>query len=453
MAYILGTLNRLIREEPENKDAERRASALVRGMRRLVVQRKVSTFWSGDFHADEPIYEFPNDVYLEDGGFDLTRHTGRGEQSIRNGMMLHSLAVRADRDGDEVALDLACGMANHLLGVSRYFNYRMEFFGHVHSAVWVASGLARLGRIARARRYAEKAKAIFDYVRSLSSSFGWVPEYAQWHPMVEEHCETCCIKDMIQCALELVDAGYDECWDVANSFVRNQLVENQIKNGSFVAVDNSLPDTVDTIYRDIDKRVVGGFSGGTEVNSISLKAFRSIAGCCVGTAPQALELVWDRVVTGRRGKVSVNLPIDKDDPRATVESGYPNKGYMRVTPKRAGEVRIRIYPWMGKGVRIKLDGKTVRPKRRGSYVVLGGVKAGQVVELRHPLRTVTRSEVVKGKEFKVLWRGPDVVDILPHGEPLRLYQRKLGVRKYYPRAPKVGTKDGGFEAKPTQQAD
>ena len=78
MAYILSALNRILADDPEDAEAERRASELVRGMRSLVIHRKVKTFWSGDYEEKDPIYEFPNDVYLADGGFDLTRHTGRG---------------------------------------------------------------------------------------------------------------------------------------------------------------------------------------------------------------------------------------------------------------------------------------------------------------------------------------------------------------------------------------
>ena len=55
--------------------------------------------------------------------------------------------------GDEVALDLATGIANHLLGPSRYFNYKFEFFGHVHSALWVAAGLIYLYRIVGKEKY------------------------------------------------------------------------------------------------------------------------------------------------------------------------------------------------------------------------------------------------------------------------------------------------------------
>ena len=94
MGYVLSALNRMVRNDPNDKEADKRAAGLVRGMRSLVIERKVRTFWSGDSEEPAPIYEFPNDVYLLEGGFDLTRHTGRGEQCIRNGVMLEALVDR-----------------------------------------------------------------------------------------------------------------------------------------------------------------------------------------------------------------------------------------------------------------------------------------------------------------------------------------------------------------------
>ena len=167
MGYILPAMNLITEEYPDDEEAERRTSELVRGMRSLVIERKVRTFWSGDSPEEEPIYEFPNDVYLKYGGFDLTRHTGRGEQAIRNALMLPALVRRYELKKDEVALDLATGLANYVLGTSRYFNYKMEFFGHVHSAAWFAYGLVYMGRITDNARYIEKGKGIYDYIRSL----------------------------------------------------------------------------------------------------------------------------------------------------------------------------------------------------------------------------------------------------------------------------------------------
>ena len=402
---------------------------------------------------DEKTYEFPNDVYLLDGEFDLTRLTGRGEACIRNAVILRPLAVRYELTGDKVALDLAEGIANHLLGISRYFNWKMEFFGHVHSAVWFAAGLARLGRLSRNREYVDKARKVYAYVRSLSSSFGWVPEYAQWHPMSEEHCETCCIRDMILLASDLIDCGYDEYWTDFDAFARNQLVENQILSGSFVAVDNSIGDTAEATWRDIDKRIVGGYSGGSLPNCISLSKFRSIAGCCIGTAPQAVALVWDRAVQYKRGRATVNVPLDKTVPQAEVTTGYPNEGFIRVKALRDMDVAIRLYPWMPKKLHGLLNGKAKAFRVEDGLAVFRGVRKGATVELRHALRPRKGVEEIAGGKYTTTWLGPDVVAISPKGPSgdLRLYQRVEGRPKRYPKPTKRKTPGRGLYAKPTQQ--
>jgi len=448
MGYVLPALIRWLEREPDNAQLRERLTGLIRGMRGLVRERKTRSFWSGDFPFETPIYEFPNDLYTE-GGWDFTVVTGRGEEAVRNGILLHSLARAYQLFGDETALDLARGLANHLIGISRYFNWKGEFFGHVHSAVWAAAGLVLLGRLTGEAQYAEKGRQVFRYVLGMSSSFGWVPEYAQWHPMEEEHCETCCIRDMILCAFELIDAGYDEYWDVINRFARNQLSEQQIKTGVFVGVDNGLADTEDTTYRDIDKRIVGGYSGGAEPNSISIKRFRSVAGCCVGTAPQALYQVYNAIVTEKAGGVFVNLPIDRDDKRARVTTGYPNEGWMKVTAGRQGDFSLRLHPFM-KNPRLSVNGadRPVSPKD-GCLLVPGAAKGTEIL-LSHDLRNETRKEVVRGTEYKVVWRGCDVVKILPEGEDLRLYQRTAGAKRY-PAPPERTPVSTGFDARPTEQ--
>ena len=449
MGYILPALNLITAEFPEDKEAERRAAELVRGMRGLVIERKVRTFWSGDYEETEPLYEFPNDVYLWDGGFDLTRHTGRGEQAIRNAVSLHALVTRYEQTGDEVALDLARGMANYVLGPSRYFNYKMEFFGHVHSAVWFAAGLIKLGRLTGETRYIEKGRGVVDYALSLSSGFGWLPEYAQWHPIEEEHCETCCIKDVIVAADELIRCGYDEYYDVMNRFARNQLMENQVRYTGYVTCDNTLPDANGVTYRDIDKRMLGGFTGGSEPNSISLTRFRSIAGCCVGTAPVALETVWDRAVTAENGAYTVNIPCDKKTAAYTLASDLPNEGRVALTLPAGGEAAFRYYGWMGDAAVFVNGEKTAAAPRGGALRV--ALAPGGTAELRFALETRAVKETVRGTEFTVYKRGCDVVDITPRGEHIRLYQRDLSVPKYYPK-PEDVTYTGAANYGPTQQS-
>ncbi|MBR4727579.1 MAG: hypothetical protein IK080_06780 [Clostridia bacterium] len=449
MGYILPALNLITAEFPEDAEAERRTAELIRGMRELVIERKVRTFWSGDYSETEPLFEFPNDVYLAQGGFDLTRHTGRGEQAIRNALMLPALVQRHVQTGDPVALELAVGLANFVLGPSRYFNYNMEFFGHVHSAAWFAVGLVELGRVTGEETYILKGKGIYDYIRSISFSFGWVPEYAQWHPPVEEHCETCCVRDMILCARALIRCGYPEYWDDFNRFARNQLMENQIRYTGYMVVDNDRPDADGLTYHDMDRRIRGGFTGGSEPNSISLLRFRSVAGCCVGTAPTALLAVWEDAITQENGAWIVNVPCAKETDALRMESDLPNHGRIRLTAKTACRAGFRRYDWMGKQPALLLNGQPVDGEEAGGCLT-AALAAGDTLTLSFPLRTRSVRETVRGVTFTARWRGCDVVELLPHGEHVRLYQRDLRKKGYYP-LPEDVTYTGAVNYGPTQQ--
>ena len=448
MGYILPGLNMITEDYPDDEENERRVSELIKGMRSLVIERKVRTFWSGDSYEEEPIYEFPNDVYLKDGGFDLSRHTGRGEQAIRNAVMLQALVRRYELKKDETALDLAKGIANYVLGPSRYFNYKMEFFGHVHSAVWFACGLVKLGRLTDNDLYIQKGKQIYDYVRSISSSFGWVPEYAQWHPMDEEHCETCCIRDMIVCAHELILCGYRQYWNDMNLFARNQLMENQVTYTGYVTVDNSKPDEDGITYRDIDKRMMGGFTGGSEPNSISLTRFRSIAGCCVGTAPVALKTIWDDCLCYDNGILVCNIPCDRQTDDAVMYSDIPNTGYISIKAKKTIKAGFHLYDWY-KNPAFSVNGKKVTPLYSDG-VVYFELNEGDNAEVRFDIETEAKKEITAGREYTVYWRACDVVDITPHGDHVRLYQRDEDKEKYYPN-PEDVEYTGAANYGPTQQ--
>ena len=454
MGYILPALNRMVRSNPRDAEAEHRASELVRGMRNLVIERKVKTFWSGDSCEREPIYEFPNDVYLKDGGFDLTRHTGRGEQPIRNAVMLHALVDRYVIAGDETALDLAQGLANHLLGPSRYFNYRYEFFGHVHSSVWVAAGLVYLGRIIGNSRYIHAGKSIYGYVRSLSSDFGWVPEYAQWHRPEDEHCETCCIKDMILCAHELVLCGCPEYWDDINRFGRNHLSESQIKYTGYIVSDDTRPDADGKTYQHLNQRLLGGYTGGSEPNSISLVRFRSIAGCCVGTGPIALGILWAQAVTEENGILTVNIHTEQETERWHLSHEMPDFGKISLVLKEdTPAAGFRLYSWMGKTPRLLCNGNEISGIHPDGSPVLytSGLHRGDVLELCFPMETVERKETVTGTEYTEFWRGADMIDLLPAGDHIRLYQRDNTKPKFYP-LPEDIAFTGAPDKGPTQQS-
>jgi hypothetical protein len=450
MGYILPALNRLVRNDPNDKEAEMRSSELVRGMRSLVYERRVRSFWSGDTNESEPLYEFPNDVYVKGRGFDFSHHTGRGEQCIRNAVSMHALVDRYVIAGDEVALDLAIGLANHLLGPSRYFNYKFEFFGHVHSSAWIAAGLIYLGRVTETERYINAGIRIYAYIRSMSSSYGWIPEFAQWRAPELEHCETCCIKDMILCCEELIKCGYSEYWGDLYRFARNQLTENQIKYTGYVVSDDTLPDANGKTFRELGRRLIGGYTGGSEPNSISLTRFRAIAGCCVGTAPIALGIVWNNTVTKENRIYTVNIHTDKETEEWSLTHSLPNEPAVTFTAKRDMDVGFRLYDFMS-SPRLRKNGARAETELQDGMLILRDVKAGESVTLEFDMKTIEKKEFFAGREYTEIWRGGDMIDILPHGDHIRLYQRDNEQEKYYP-LPEDVEFTGASDRGPTQQS-
>ena len=450
MGYILPALNRLVKNDPDDKEAEMRAANLVRGMRSLVIERRVRSFWSGDTNENEPLYEFPNDIYVKDRGFDYSHHTGRGEQAIRNAVSMHALVDRYVIAGDECALELAVGLANHLLGPSRYFNYKMEFFGHVHSSVWIAAGLVYLGRVVGEERYIKAAIGIYSYVKSLSSEFGWVPEFAQWKPQSEEHCETCVLKDMILCCEELIKCGYSEYWNDMNLIARNQMTENQVKYTGYVVSDDTLPDKDGKTYHHLAERIIGGYTGGSEPNSISINRFRSIAGCCVGTAPIALGILWKNTVTESDGILSVNIHTEKETDEYSLTHKMPDEGVISLKLRRGCKAGFRIYPWMGE-VTLKKNGITAETEKTQDGVLYTEALAGDELALEFSVETLVKKEFFAGREYTEYWRGGDLIDIEPRGEHIRLYQRDNEKEKYYP-TPEDVTFTGTSDRGPTQMS-
>ncbi len=454
MAYVLSALNRAGEVGASKADVERRAAGLVRGLRGLVTEHTIRAPWAGVMPLEGPMYSFANDVYLRDRGMDPGVTTGWGETALRNAVLITPLVNRYQRTGDPVALELACGLANHLIGMAHYFNYKMEFFGHVHSAVWTAAGLVKLGRLQQNDRYVAKGKGIYDYVRRWSSAFGWVPEYMQWQLIADERCETCCVHDMMRCALELVDCGFPEYWDDVHRFWRNHLVENQIRETKFVVSDPDMADTACRTYNSIGDRLLGGFSGGSLPNANPMARFRSVAGCCSGTAPQAMLAAWRATTEFHRGILTVNFPVDKDTPQAQIEVGYPNAGFIRIRLKRACRVMVRVFPWMPTPHEGTIDGRPAALERRDDLVFFPGSEKGAVLELRHELKTRRVMEHVAGNDFFGIWRGPDMIDILPHGYGYRLYQRVKGVPLDYPNPPAErtsGTLDVQTEPPPMKE--
>ena len=96
-----------------------------------------------------------------------------------------------------------------------------------------------------------------------------------------------------------------------------------------------------------------------------------------------------------------------------------------------------------------VNGKPADAVRKGR-IAYAELQPGDELALTFPLETREEKEPVAGRAFTVVWRGCDVVDLLPRGEHVRLYQRDKTKPKYYP-TPDDVVYTGAANYGPTQQ--
>jgi hypothetical protein len=128
-----------------------------------------------------------------------------------------------------------------------------------------------------------------------------------------------------------------------------------------------------------------------------------------------------------------------------------DEGKIAITLKSDGRAGFRLYPWMGEEWKLVVNGKqTDALFAEDGEVAFAELKAGDILELVFPIATVEKKEFFAGREYTEYWRGADVVDILPRGEHVRLYQRDNKMTKYYP-LPSDIVYTGSADKGPTQQ--
>ena len=438
MATVLSALNRALALAGSDGDAvaERHAHDLVRGLRKIVTVHRSRMLGFGEDPIEFPCYSFVSDVYVKGKGFDPALSTGFSDSIIRYSALIDPLTHRHAASGDPVALDLAIGLANRISMLSHFFTVRTEFSGSTTATLRSAIGLIRLGKITGNEKYTQIAKGVYDFVRRNSSAFGWAPKYINRQLPADERCSGCCISAMMRCAVELVVNGYTEYLDDIHRCWRNHLEESQLTDSSFLPESDSPPppDTEHRTYRDISARLRGAVSGGTAVNYLYFQKYGALSACCSAAAPQAMLAAWKLscVRAGPNG-IIINFPVNFENEDVKISVGYPNEGTVSAKAKRNDlQISFRVYPWMGAVFEGKVNGRPAPIERHDESITFEHVAAGMTVEIEHVMKTRRVMENVMGMDFFGVWRGPDMVDILPHGFPIRLYQRVAGQAKEVP---------------------
>jgi len=333
------------------------------------------------------------------------------------------------------ALKLAQKMADTIFYTSPLFSPDNTFRhgGHMHGNLRSLVGAADYALYVKDPILFSRVDALFRYVKGTATRFGFLPEAIGRQGDIVS-CETCAIMDYLGLAITLANHGHAEYWDDVERITRNQLVESQVSDGSWLASDPSLPDSDQFSWRAVGERMVGGYAGWTSPNHIlaareSLNAHwggpelkdktRAFQNCCGGSGTHAFFEVWKNASRFDNGCLSVNLHIDKRLPQAEIRGYQPFAGLLTIHLNVPCKVKVRIPDFLqSKDLKIEANGNPVEARVWGNYVEISERPAGEELKVSYPLPLSIEVETIGNPGFrqynyKVTWKGSTVVAMEP----------------------------------------
>jgi len=358
--------------------------------------------------------------------------------------------------------------------------------GHMHGNLRTLVGAADYALYTADPVLFSRVDALYRYVRSTATSFGFLPEAIGRKADIVP-CETCALMDYLGLAVTLANHGHPEYWNDVERAARNQLIENQVVDGSWLNAAVDRPDTDQFTWRDIGDRMVGGYAGWSSPTHIlaareTLNAHwggpelrdktRAFQNCCGGSGTHAFFTVWKNAASFENGRLSVRLHVDKLLPQAEIRCFQPYRGELRIALREECRVDVRIPDFSEAGsIQVEVDGTAVEARAWGNFLELGPRRAGETIRITYPL-TEAGEEVRIGvpgfRQYRywVVWKGDTVVDLQPLDEdattgysdydkrdvpvfygdrgPCRLYQRGEMQRDVEPAPAPIHLDDGAL---------
>lgn len=351
------------------------------------------------------------------------------------GFAIKSLMACVRVMGYEPAAALAGLLTRKIFTTTRHFSPDNMFRhgGHMHMNLRALLGAADWALYAGEPVIYSRTNALYQYVRSEATRFGFLPEVIGRTGDVVL-CETCALMDFLGLATTLANHGHPEYWGDVERVVRNHLVESQATDTSWLRSDPTGEDTPQFTWRDVGGRMIGGYAGWTSPNHFLAAREtlhwggpelrdkpRAFQNCCGGSGTHAFFIAWKNAARFTDGQLSVNLHVDKLLPQAEIRCFQPYQGLLSARLTEACVVRVRIPEFVRpEEVRAMCDGEPVDASVWGNYLEVGERRAGQTVTVSYPL-AVREEEFTVGNpgfrqyRYRATWKGDTVVRMTPLG--------------------------------------
>ena len=354
------------------------------------------------------------------------------------GFAIKSLMTCVRQMGYKPALDQAARQVSLAFQEQQVFTPDNTFRqgGHMHGNLRTLVGAADYALYVKDPVLFSRVDAIYRYVRSTGTHFGYLAESIGRKGDIIL-CETCALMDFLGLAVTLANNGHPEYWGDVERMLRNQLVESQVTDVSWLR-PGAKPDTEQFTWRDVGARMVGGYAGWSSPTHILAaeeglqwggpelrNKTRAFQNCCGGSGTHAFFIVWKNAARFESGTLSVNLHIDKLLPQAEIRCQQPYKGLLTIDLKQPCKVRVRIPDFADPNqVKAKSNGGEVKTRVWGNFLELGEHHAGEKLEVTYPLPLREEEEAIGNPGFKqyryrVTWKGDTVVKMTPIGEPVK----------------------------------
>jgi hypothetical protein len=356
-------------------------------------------------------------------------------QGFVGGFIIKSLMTCARQLESGAALELAGLLVKRVFEEDPLFTPDNQFLvgGHMHGNLRTLVGVADYALYTHDAVLYSRVDALYRYVRSLGTRFGFLPEADRRQGDIVS-CETCALMDYVGLGVTLANHGHPEYWGDVERTVRNQLIENQVVDGSWLHSDATRSDTAQFSWREIGERMVGGYAGWSSPTHIlaaceTLGAHwggpelkdktRAFQNCCGGSGTHAYFIAWKNASRVIDGKLSVNLLMDKLLPEAEIRSAQPYQGQLTISLKAPLDVRVRVPEFtQGSMLRAQVDGTDIAVRQWGNYLELGTHPASTLLKVSYPL-PIYEEEVSIGNpgfrhyRYRVTWKGDTVVKMQP----------------------------------------
>ncbi len=385
-------------------------------------------------YADAP-EESLRQVILKMTGSLLARtEEGKGGgDGFLSGFIIKSLMASARVLQDPNALKLARRQVRRVFVESPLFSPDNTFRhgGHMHGNLRTLVGAADYALYASDPVLFSRVDALYRYVRSEATSFGFMPEVIGRRGDVVA-TETCALMDYVGLAVTLANHGHPEYWGDVERVVRNQLAESQANELHWLKPAAGKADTEQFTWRDLAGRLAGAYAGwsspthflaacetlhwgGQELRGKT----RVFQNCCGGSGTHGFFIAWKNAASFENGTLSVHMHFDKLLPQAEIRSYQPFRGLLTIRLRTECAVRVRIPDFVEPGA-MKLEaGGAVGPvKVWGNYAELGRHPQDATLQISYPL--VSRTEEVqignpgfRHYRYRVHWRGDTVMAMEP----------------------------------------